>query len=235
MARTSRRAAACSPRWSSISAAAPDLPDGVGDALGRRCRAPTRESARTWRGVAGSGRCCRTVRCRCCPPARRSGRRGCRRTGSSRARRRTRRIEDEQCGQRVDVVARELHVRVLRRDVRRPPRPRRASCGRCRWTWWPRRLGRTASARGRRRSERCARCRARVKTASCTAISSARPRKMRPPISEYSPSVFSRTITTSNPVRTAASGLSTPSSRRSRAQRHELVEAASDRDQQAPE
>ena len=76
----------------------------------------------------------------------------------------------------------------------------------------------------------------RVKTACCTTSSASVPANMRPPISEYSPSVFSRTTTKS-----ISSGVRPASRRRqSRQQPHGpqvdvLVERAPNRDQQAPQ
>jgi hypothetical protein len=55
----------------------------------------------------------------------------------------------------------------------------------------------------------------RVITVSCTTTSRSVPGKMRPPIDEYSPSVFSRTTMKSmSPGLRPASGLGTPGMRR---------------------
>ena len=96
-------------------------------------------------------------------------------------------------GHRVDVVARDLDVRIVGSDPVGRSRPRTPSCASGRSTSSPRRACRAArracsKPKRRMRSTPC-----RVKIAVSTATSSGVPTCTRPPAPEYSPSVFSRT------------------------------------------
>src|SRR5437667_12790762 len=70
----------------------------------------------------------------------------------------------------------------------------------------------------------------RVNTDSWTATSSGVPGERRPPISEYSPSLFSRTISMS-----MSAGPRPASEQTDRTQVHVLAEAPADRDQEPPQ
>ena len=122
---------------------------------GRRCPAPSRAPARTSTGTSGSGRGSPTARCRSSRPPRRPGRdrmspkrldptMTSKRPGSSTSLAR----------ERVDVLLVPLHAGVPLGPLPRRSRPRRASCARSRWTWWPRSAGPAGSPRARRRGPR---------------------------------------------------------------------------------
>ena len=133
-----------------------------------------------------------------------------------------------------------MHLAATSRPGARPPRsrrsrPRTASCGRSRWTWLPRSVPAAAPLPARRRSRRRGSTPRRVNTDSWTAISSGSPRLSRPPISEYSPSTFSRTTTKSIRRSRAAQRARDPWEQPDRPEVDVLVEAPADRDEQPPQ
>ena len=166
--------------------ARPDLADRVGDALARRCRAPSRAPARTATGSSRSGLMLAAGRDADRAGAGRArGRTGCRRTGW----RPTTTSNQSGCSTKCAVRMSMWYLSTSDVGVARRPSPATRSSQYGMVMEMPLRLGgrgqvllRAASAPARRRSCRTRSTPMRVNTVSCMTISRSVPSNIRPPI-----------------------------------------------------